>query len=509
MEHSHTPAADTRLRSRRPRRPRTIALALGLAGAVAVALALLASGIGGGGATARPATVSVTVLTAHPGKAVPRAYLGLSFEATALPQIASFGERGNLVALLRSLGPGLLRFGGVTADTRIAWSDAATPAPAWTSRVIRASDMRALRRLAERSGWGVLLTVGLVHYEPRAAAREVAAAARALGPWLVAVEVGNEPDAYGSHKVRPASWSYAAYDAEVRSYRHAIAALTPRVALAGPGVSGSHVYTEWGPLEASSERPLLLTGHHYPLGCRQVPPPSIARLLSGEIRRLEGTSLSRYMAVTRTSGIPFRMDEANSVSCGGRAGISNAFAAALWASSYITRTMAAGVAGINFQANPVNCLGYTPICASDPQRLAAGVLSAQPLWYALLLTRGLVGDTPLHTTVSAPRHPNVTVSALRSPTGALHLVIVDGDPPGSPAAALRVRVGARYDAASVLLLSAPAPDATTGVRLGGAAVPLAGSWRTPPGSRLPVAGGVLSLTIAPSSAALVTVSPGR
>ena len=93
-------------------------------------------------------------------------------------------------------------------------------------------------------------------------------------------------------------------------------------------------------------------------------------MLSAPIRRLEASSLARYMAVTRSSGIPFRLDEANSVSCGGKAGISNAFASALWATAYIARTMAAGVSGINFQGNPANCLGYSPVCAADPRGLA-------------------------------------------------------------------------------------------------------------------------------------------
>ena len=41
-----------------------------------------------------------------------------------------------------------------------------------------------LGTLAARSGWHVLLTIGLGHYEPEAAAREAAAAKAALGPWL-------------------------------------------------------------------------------------------------------------------------------------------------------------------------------------------------------------------------------------------------------------------------------------------------------------------------------------
>ena len=63
--------------------------------------------------------------------------------------------------------------------------------------------------------------------------------------------------------------------------------------------------------------------------------------------------------------------------------------------------MASGAVGINLQGNPGNCAGYTPLCAPDPGALAKGALHAQPDWYALLLTRSLVGYRPLPTTVTA------------------------------------------------------------------------------------------------------------
>jgi len=42
-------------------------------------------------------------------------------------------------------------------------------------------ELRDLRSLAARSGWRILLTIGLTHYDPRAGAREAAAARTALG----------------------------------------------------------------------------------------------------------------------------------------------------------------------------------------------------------------------------------------------------------------------------------------------------------------------------------------
>lgn len=331
-------------------------MAIGLAIAVVLALHLFEGRPKGQSASVQ---VSVSIDVRHPGARVPREFLGLSFELASLPQIARYAGSGDFATLLRSLGAGVLRFGGASADTRVAWTDVATPRPAWASFALKAGDLRHLRKLASESGWQILLTIGLAHYDPRAAAREAAAAKMALGGWLAGIEIGNEPDSYARHNLRTAPWTPARYNAEVSSYRRAIARVAPGIPLAGPGVSGSAAFKRWGAAEATAQRPALLTGHHYPLGCRQVPAPTIARLLSAQIRRAQDASLRRYLSLSRASATAFRLDETNSVSCGGQPGVSNTFASALWAVDYIARAMLSGVAGVNFQGNPANCRGYT------------------------------------------------------------------------------------------------------------------------------------------------------
>ncbi len=69
--------------------------------------------------------------------------------------------------------------------------------------------------------------------------------------------------------------------------------------IAGPDVSGSGIFPDWGFTEALGQTPALLTGHHYPLGCAKVPPPSIEQLLSPPIRGLEARSLATYLRVSR------------------------------------------------------------------------------------------------------------------------------------------------------------------------------------------------------------------
>ena len=426
---------------------------------------------------ARP--VAITIDPFAPGPPVPARFLGLSFEAAAIDEISRYGGRGDLVEMLRSLGPGVLRFGGITSDENVAWTDPETPRPAWATSVIGPAQMQALGALARRSDWQVLLTVGLAHYEPAAAAREVAAAHAALGPYLAAVEIGNEPNAYASHGFRELPWVAQGYEEEVSAYRAAIGALTPGVAIAGPDVSGSGAFPEWGGAEALSQAPALLTGHHYPLGCAQTPPPTIEALLSPAGRRREEQSLATYVAVSRAQGIPVRIDEAGSVSCGGVPGISDTFASALWATGYITQAMAAGTAGINLQGNPANCVGYTPVCAPDPSDLAQGVLRAQPDWYALLLTRSLPGDRPLPTSIAGEGTPDLVAASFAAPDHSLTVVLVNDEPPGTLPLALRLGLGVSMGPAQVLRLTAASPSATGGVLLAGRAVAPGRSWRAP------------------------------
>ncbi len=486
-------------------------------------------------AAAQAATpVNIAIESQAPGRPVPKRFLGLSFEAAALTQLAADANKGDLITLLRSLGPGVLRFGGITADQNVAWSDPETPAPAWASSTIGPAQMEALGELAKRSGWQVLLTVGLAHFEPQAAAREVAAAHRALGPYLAAVEIGNEPNAYGNHGFRGLPWIAQGYEEEVSDYRDAIEALTPGVPIAGPDVSGSGLFSEWGSEEALAQTPALLTGHHYPLGCARTPPPSIETLLSAAIRGAAARSLATYMTVASESGIPFRMDELGSVSCGGVPGVSNTFASALWATGYLAQAMDDGLVGINLQGNPTNCFGYTPLCAPSAEASAAGNLRAQPDWYALLMARSLIGYRPLPTTIgsaapapvepeepssgeqetpppSVPADtPDLVAAAFLGSGHTIKVVLSDQESPGANPLEINLAIGAGFAIGALMRLEAASPSSTDGMTLGGKTVADNGSWHEPKHPEIvTVRGGIATLQLNPSSAALLTLTPPR
>ena len=444
------------------------------------------------------------------GRRVPRRFLGLSFEVSSLRQIAAYAAGGDLVRLLRSLGPGLLRFGGVSADTRVAWSDPLTTRPAWASSVIDAGDLRRLGRLAARSGWQVLLTVGLAHFEPAAAAREAAAAKRALGRKLAGIEIGNEPDAYAKHGLRSPPWTFTQYNAagfrlppgDPRGPRPG-SRWSARTCPARP-CSG-----RWGRGEAIRDRPALLTGHHYPLGCHDVPAPTIARLLSPRVRRLEGASVAPLhvglacprrspSASTRRTPSPAAAEPASATRSprrSGRSTTSHRRWPLAWRAS-TSRPRRRTAPAIRRSAR------------RRRRRLAKGALRAQPEWYALLLTRALIGARPVRSAFRAPRGRNVDVRSFLAGDGRLMSVIVDDDPPAAGPIAISLRVGRRFAGASVVALTAASPAARSGVTLGSRAVAADGSWSGPTAlSRRPNRRGTITLVVAPSSALLATVAP--
>jgi hypothetical protein len=494
--------------------------------------------------TGTPVNVSVAASPAAPG--APRDFLGLSFEMRSLPAIAGYASQprmgapppgGDLVALLRSLGPGVLRFGGTSADEQVAWvggrsATAAGARPPWARVAITPEDLAGLAALARESGWRVLLTVNLGHYNPAAAAQEAAAARVALGASLVGIELGNEPDFYVRKHLRPAGWGIAAYLKQAAAYRAAIEAAAPGTPIAGPDPSTGVPGLGWVRAAARALHPALLTDHYYPLsscGSR----PTIGELLSPTVRRHERELLARMLAAARAAAAPLRVAETNSISCEGRPGVSDTFASALWALDYTAHALAAGVTGVNFHDLLTKPGSYSPLLAPTPATLAAGDLRAQPEWYALLAAAQLSGDRPLRASVTdtageSALGGSLSASAFRAPGGRLQLVLVDYDPPGTPPLAIRLPrdLGASagpphagrgrgaggapgtYTRGSVLRLTAPAPAATAGVRLAGRAVAPDGSWSAP--RALPAVyrrGGTLSVQVDPSSAAIVTLYP--
>jgi hypothetical protein len=481
-----------------------------MAGAAVAALCTLVTGL----ATAAPASATslrpfVISIGSRPIRAAVAAnFLGLSYEVRDMAQVGHLADGGNLVGFLRSLGPGVLRFGGATADTRVAWAPpGVTPAPPWATATIGPADIDRIARLAQEAGWRVLLTVNFGHFDPAAAQQEASYAALAMGDNLAGIEFGNEPDALALYGLRDLPWTFDQYKPQIDAYRAAVQAATPAVAFAGPDQASGRRGLAWLADEAAFERPALLTAHYYPLAWCVGYLPTLADLVSPRMHAAEQAMLTRVEAVARRHAIPLRVDETNNISCGGEPGVSNTFSAALWAVDFLARAMKIGIAGINFHGHLANPTGYAPLVALTPDALLAGQLTAQPEWYAMLLAKRLLGDRPL-AALSRPGGLDVTSYAFLSAYGRLHLVVVDDEPPGSRPLQVRVPVGRAFGSGVALRLTAPSLDATSGVQLGGSGVQPHGGWG--PSGTLPaveVRNGAAVFTVEPASAVLVSLPP--
>jgi hypothetical protein len=434
-------------------------------------------------------------------------FLGLSYEVRDIAQVGDFADGGNLVAFLRSLGTGVLRFGGATADTRVAWVPTGGSAPAWATATVSPGDLDLIARLATEANWRVLLTVNFGHFDPAAASQEAGYAAETMGRSLDAIEFGNEPDALALYGLRDPPWTFAQYEPQIEQYRAAVADAAPALALAGPDQASGGKGLGWLADEATLVHPALLTAHYYPLAWCVGYLPTLADLVSPGMHRAIQHMLARIAGVSHRHDIPLRVDETNNISCGGEPGVSNTFSSALWAVDFLTRAMNLGIAGINFHGHMSNPTGYAPLSGLSTDALAAGQLTARPEWYAMLLARHLIGDRPLRVS-QRPGGLDFSASAFISPEGRLHLVVIDDEPAGSLPLRVRVPVGATFTSGVALRMTAPSLGATSGVTLGGAAVQPWGSWG--PASRLPevqVTKGLASFVVSPDSAVLVSLPP--
>jgi hypothetical protein len=420
-----------------------------------------------------PATVVISVDTSRPARALPADFIGLSYEVKELPAIASLAGRGNYVALLRAIGPGTLRFGGVTADSQVAWLDPASqPLPAWATTALTPADLRALAQLTRASGWRVVLTVNLDHFDPVSAADEAAVAHRELGVGLRGIEIGNEPTAYVAEHLRPRPYSFAMYRREVDAYIAAVHARVPGLAIYGPDnepKAGNPKNLRWIRAEAREIRPRELTAHLYGASkCSRVP-PTIPFLLGATVRAADGVAIHELEGVASRYRVPVWLDETNNVSCGGEPGVSNTFAGALWAVDLLTRVLKVPFAGAAFHGFLTKPEGYAPIAAASPTDMASGHLTAEPEWYALLLAHEVARDRPVPVSLS-PAVPGLAVWAGLTPAGRLQMIAVN-ESLSNP-----VRLRLPVQGGQAMTLAAPTASATAGVSLGGNSVLGDGSW---------------------------------
>jgi hypothetical protein len=109
----------------------------------------------------------------------------------------------------------------------------------------------------------------------------------------------------------------------------------------------------------------------------------------------------------------------------------------------------------------------------------------------------------LQTTVSAAGL-DVTAYTVKSSNGGLNLLVVNKDPTES--LNLTITCGQSVSSASLLLMTAPALDATTGVTIQGASIPLDGTFTPEDAYALQASGSTVSCYVNALSACMIAIT---
>ena len=338
------------------------------AAALIAAAALLAACGGthraGPAPAARPAAaVVVRVDVSHGGRAVPRSFLGLSIEWDSVGAYAgpagrrSAGLRALLAPLVAETRGLALRVGGDTAD-QAWWNPRGRPRPATVLQDVTPATLDAVAWLARGLRGPVTLDVNLPLGDPYNALALARAARRRLPRGsLETLELGNEPDLYTRGRVfrvpghvhrrlrKRRSYDATAYRRDVTPYIDVLSRPPrPAARLAVAGFAGPGWWPSLSALVRSAGgRVGALSAHLYALPRCGGRAPPVSWLLTSAASRGRAGTLEPLVAIGRAHGLPVRVTELNSAACGGRPGLSDSFAGALWLTDTLFALLRDGV----------------------------------------------------------------------------------------------------------------------------------------------------------------------
>jgi hypothetical protein len=456
-----------------------------------------------------PGSASVVLHTRSVGRRVPNRYIGLSYELAQLTEPTFFSpEHTDLISLFRRLNPGgLLRLGGNTSEFCWFQAEPSIPPPMlhvppgelahnWMPHRLFAIQPQAIHSLAgflHATGWQAVYGVNYGNSTAERAAVEAAYVARTLGDRLAFFQIGNEPDFYrdANNGTRPQGWNFDDYTREWIAVADAITAAVPEARFGGPDTGASSDWVvRFGQEMAPrlGERLVALSGHYYAEGPPDDPAVTSTRLLAGDPKVTNSTR--SILEAAGAHHLAYHMTEGNSCYRGGKPGMSDAFAAALWCGDYLLLLATLGCAGINLHGgdsrflsaglgdhNPgLDVVGgkrqtapngfYTPIASELGQPA-----NARPVYYGILMAQQFAGAHMLGVDLNVPG--NVTAYAAqkegrqllaifnKEKTTSFDLSITSDRPPAK---------------AEAWRLTAPSLDAVTGVTLGGASITNLGTW---------------------------------
>jgi hypothetical protein len=466
-----------------------------LARAAGATAALLAAANAPGARADSPVSATLTVDFEHPGPTVTPGFVGLSYESSQLTSGRYLSPKSrSLLGLMHTLSSnGVIRIGGNDSERNL-WAGRNDAAPVPDRFVITPAAIDRLAAFLRVLDWRLIYGLNLAQGTPEAAAEEAAYVAKVVGPRLLAFQIGNEPDGFGQWEgQRPKSYDVKAFLEEWERFFRAVRARVPNAPFAGPDVAWA---TGWIPPFAERERGrfLLLTRHYYADGPASSPAVTIEKLLHSDDRI--DKLLEDLRAIGRSSGLPYRVAEVNSVFGGGKPGVSATLAEALWGADIMFRLAQAGCDGINIHGGDNRV--YTPFAIRDD-----GSYEARPLYYGMLLfvraSRGFLLPSRLRA-----RGVNLTAYAVRAYDDSLWISLINRD--AARTTHVEIDTGRPFAAGSVVRLTAPSIDSQTEVKLGGSTVDGHGGWTPAAEEAVHPSGRAVVIEVPAASAATLQLS---
>jgi hypothetical protein len=433
---------------------------------------------------------------------MPIDFVGLSYEVQQLVDPSFFSaQNSGLIREFKALSStGVLRLGGNTSEFAY-WKptpDSPEPEHPQVREVVGepkaryyAVTVEAVRNLAEfleATGWNCIYGIGMGTNTPTRAAEEAAFVAETLGKRLQYFQIGNEADLFSHHLRDPKTWSAMTYLEEWLTLAGAIGTRVPGAKFGMPDVASNvswltEVADRWPSIQ-SPPRVTTLTHHYYFGGPATNPEVNIPNLLKAATMQKVQNTANIATAAAGKIGARVRMTEGNTCYRGGKPGVSDVFAAALWAADYSLLLASNDYSGVNLHggtgksvANSVG--GSLPGDAlleakgETPEQIAThphpfytpiGTFGSdyvlEPVAYGLKFAGSFSGATLLKTDFSTKLQDtgvNATAYAAKLPGGHASVIILNKD----AAADLELELDFGRDARGVVhieTLHAPALD---------------------------------------------------
>ena len=309
--------------------------------------------------------VALSIPKEATGPQMPSDFVGLSYEVQQLtdPSFFSAQNSGLIREFKKLCSSGVLRLGCNTSEFGYWKPTPGSPEPEHPQvrevvgqpkaqyYAVTPDAVRSLGDFLRATGWNCIYGIGMGMNTPARAAEEAAFVAETLGDRLQYFQIGNEADLFARHLRDPKTWSAKTYLEEWLKLARAIAARVHTAKFGMPDVASdaswlTGIADQWPSIQ-DPPHVTTLTHHYYFGGPATNPEVNIPNLLKPvTMQKVQKTADIATAAASRM-GARVRMTEGNTCYRGGKPGVSDVFAAALWAADYSLLLASNGYSGVN------------------------------------------------------------------------------------------------------------------------------------------------------------------